>query len=64
MKVENLEIGALYGDRDGVNLLFYVGKSYLYDFVVAEYDEEKCDYFKTNEEIRLTEREVKNLIEW
>ena len=65
MKVENLKIGELYIDKDRVNTVFYEGRfGYLYYFVTAEYDDEKQDFIRTNDKRRLTEREVKNLIEY
>lgn len=65
MKIENLKLGKLYGDKDGVNMFFYVsGPGYLYTFVTAEWDEAAEGYKLTDDERKLTESEVKKLIEW
>lgn len=65
MKVDELKIGALYGDNDGVDMLYYVGGTgYLYNFVNAEYDDEEQEFIPTKDDRILTAREVNRLIEW
>lgn len=66
MKVENLKVGKLYGDRDGVDMLFFAGQynEYLWRFKTAEYNEEEEDFKITDDERLLTKIEVKKLIEW
>ncbi len=60
----DFEVGKLYGDSGGVEMLFFTGESFLYDFVEAAYDDEKQDYFPTDNQIRLTAREAKELVRW
>lgn len=66
MKVEDLMVGGLYGDKDGVDMLFFIREynDYLSEFVSAEWDEEKSEYKKTEDKRLLTKSEVKNLVKW
>lgn len=67
MKTKDLQANQLYGDKDGVNMYYYVGKygaGNLSEFKKADYDDEKQDFFPTNERIILTPDEVEKIKQW
>ena len=64
MKINELQKGKIYTDKDGVSAYQFVElrNAQLATFKACEYKEEKGDYIATDETIYLTPNEVKNLI--
>jgi hypothetical protein len=65
MSVLSFEVGGLYGDKNGVEMFFYIGRYFdLYVFYESAYDDDKCNYVPIPRKMYLTAREVKSFVRW